>query len=271
MSNVISLSPNAYRSIFISDVHLGTKDCNAEYLSDFLKTIQCERLYLVGDIVDLWNMRNSVYWPQSHNEVIRTILKLSKNGTKVFLVPGNHDELLRDFVDHSFGNIEIHKRIVHKTPDNRKFLVLHGDEFDRVVACNKLMSLIGDFAYDGLLFSNRIINIIRKKNGLNYWSLANYIKSKVKNAISYIEKFEDAVTRAAKHDRMDGVICGHIHHAEIKQLNDVVYCNTGDWVESCTAIAESFSGELKLVHWTEQKSYLKSDKAFKETRLKKTA
>ena len=271
MSNIYAYSPNKFRSIFISDVHLGTKDCKAEYLADFLTTTECEYLYLVGDIVDIWSMRSSVYWTQAQNEVIRTILKLAKNGTKVIFIPGNHDETIRDYVEYNFGNITIHKRLIHTTADNRRLLVLHGDEFDSIVTCSKLVSILGDFAYDGLLFSNRIINNIRQKFGLPYWSLANYLKGKVKNAMSYIEKFEHAATHAAKHDQVDGVICGHIHHAEIKSINEVLYCNTGDWVESCTAITELHNGALNLIHWSEQKSYLKSDRAVLPEKLAKTA
>ncbi|MDX1811470.1 MAG: UDP-2,3-diacylglucosamine diphosphatase [Gammaproteobacteria bacterium] len=270
-NNVVSINPNSFRSVFISDVHLGTKDCRAEYLADFLKTIDCETLYLVGDIVDVWSMRSSVYWPQAHNDVIRSILKLAKNGTKVVFIPGNHDEVFRDYVEHNFGNIQIQKRLIHTTADNRRFLVLHGDEFDGIVTCSKLLSFVGDFAYDGLLFCNRTINKFRQKAGLPYWSLANYLKAKVKNAISYISRFEDAAVQAARHDKVNGVICGHIHHANIKEQHNILYCNTGDWVESCTAIAEKHHGELTLIHWTEHKKYLKSDRNLATDKLAKAS
>lgn len=271
MSNVYSYSSHSYRSIFISDVHLGTKDCKAEYLSNFLKNVECEHLYLVGDIVDIWNMKNAVHWSAAQNDVVRTILKKSKNGTKVIYVPGNHDEVFREYVEYNFGDIEIHKRLIHTTANKRQLLVLHGDEFDSVMSCNKIMSHIGDFAYDGLLFVNRVINKIRHNAGLPYWSLASNLKLKVKNARTYIEKFENAATLAAKHDGLDGVICGHIHHAEIKQLNDIVYYNTGDWVENCTAITEMHNGELNLIHYSEKKSNLKSDRLIIRHKLKQTA
>ena len=267
MATILSYTEKSYRSIFISDVHLGTKDCRAEYLLNFLNSVDCQNLYLVGDIVDLWSMKKGIYWKESHNEVIRAILKKSKNGTRVIYIPGNHDEAFREHIGVTFGDIEIKENCIHETADKRHFYVLHGDVFDSAVTCSKFVSLFGDHLYDFLLWCNRLVNRFRIKFGMPYWSLANYIKSRVRNALSYIERYQDAVMHAAKHKAVDGVICGHIHHADVTEKDGILYCNTGDWVESCTAITEKHNGEISLIHWTEQTAVLKIEQSYAADKL----
>lgn len=258
MTLVRDLSPLRYRTIWISDVHLGFKGCQADYLLDFLRSTECETLYLVGDIIDLWQMRSGIYWPQEHNNVIRTILGKAKHGTRVVYVPGNHDDLLREYDGMSFGNVTIQREVIHTTADGRRLLVLHGDEFDSVVKCSKLLAIAGSHAYDWLLRVNRLVNWWRTRRGKPYWSLAAYLKHKVKNAVNYISNFENAVTAAAKHHRVDGLVCGHIHRAEITTIDGITYMNDGDWVESCTALVERFDGSLHLLHWADQQHAMKS-------------
>lgn len=249
MSKVSRLHPLRVRTVFISDVHLGFRGCSAEMLLDFLHTIECQTLYLVGDIVDVWNMKRGLYWPQTHNNVIRTILGKAKHGTRVVFVPGNHDEVFRDHVGTHFGNVEIVEHVVHETSQGRRLLVVHGDEFDGVVTCHPWLAKLGSHAYDALLASNRYLNIVRRRLGMGYWSLAGFLKRKVKNAVSYIGGFEEAVAREARRRGVDGVVCGHIHHAEIRDIDGVQYHNCGDWVESNTALVERFDGTIELVHW----------------------
>jgi UDP-2,3-diacylglucosamine pyrophosphatase LpxH len=238
-----------FRSIWISDVHLGYKGCRADELLKFLHASESEYLYLVGDIVDIWYMKKGLFWPQEHNNVIRTILGKAKKGTKVIYIPGNHDEILRDYDGLRFGNVEIRQEAIHTAENGRRYLVMHGDKFDSVVTCSRLTAVIGDYAYEGLLHTNRVVNFIRRKMGFPYWSLAAYLKTRVKNAVKYISSFEHAVSLEAKKRNVDGLICGHIHRAELTRLNGVQYCNTGDWVENCTALAERHDGELELIHW----------------------
>ncbi len=240
-----------YRSVWISDVHLGFRGCSADYLLDFLRHTECSRLYLVGDIIDLWQMQKKLYWPQLHNNVIRTILGKAKHDTQVFYVPGNHDELLRDFDGMSFGNVTINSELIHTTADNRKLLVLHGDQFDSIVRCSKFLAKLGGRLYGVLLRFNILVNIFRRRLGFPYWSLAGFIKHKVKNAVQYISNFEEAVAYEASRKGVDGVICGHIHRAEIRQIGDVLYCNCGDWVESCTVLVEREDGSLELLNWSD--------------------
>lgn len=242
-----------YRSIWISDVHLGTKDCKAEMLLEFLKENDCEYLYLVGDIIDGWSLRRSWFWPQSHNDVIQKILRKGRKGTQIIYVPGNHDEFAREFVDSHFGNVEIIREAIHKTIDGKQFLILHGDEFDGVMRYAKWLAFVGDRAYMFALAANRWLNHIRFKCGYSYWSLSSYLKLKVKEAVQYIGKYEEAVIESAKERKVDGVICGHIHHAELKMYGDCIYANCGDWVESCTALVEHIDGHLEIVH-TNQKN-----------------
>lgn len=247
-----------YRSIFISDIHLGFRGCRAEFLLDFLHRTESEYLYLVGDIIDVWEMRTRLFWPQAHNNVIRTILGKAKRGTKVVYIPGNHDEVLRDYAGMDFGNVLIRRDAVHETADGKRLLVLHGDEFDSVVQCSRLLAMLGNKTYDWLLYLNRWLNVFRRRLGFPYWSLAAYLKHKVKNAMQFISDFEHAVAREVKKRNVHGVVCGHIHHAEITRHDGALYCNDGDWVESCTALVEKFDGELELLNWTEQPTSVKS-------------
>jgi UDP-2,3-diacylglucosamine pyrophosphatase LpxH len=245
-----------FRSIWISDVHLGTRACKAEYLLDFLNHTESDQLYLVGDIIDHWNMRNGWYWPQSHNAVVRKVLGKAQNGTEVVYVPGNHDELFRDYVGFPFGGVSIMSEAIHETADGRRFLILHGDEFDSVVKHNRWLAMIGCGAYDVLLAANRYVNYFRRKFGFPYWSLSAYLKHKVKNAVNYISNFEKAVAHEAAKREVDGLICGHIHKAAIEDMNGVLYCNDGDWVESCTALVERMDGTLAIIHWADESMQL---------------
>jgi len=239
-----------YRAIWISDVHLGTKACHAEFLLDFLKHNDAETLYLVGDIVDGWRLRRSWYWPQAHNDVVQKILRKSRKGTKVYYIPGNHDEFVRQFAGQRFGGIEILDEVVHTTADGRRLLVIHGDQFDVVVRYAKWLAHIGDKAYVLLLATNHWVNVVRRRLGFSYWSLSAYMKHRAKRAVEFIGRFQLALSEVARRRGLDGVVCGHIHTAEFRDMNGLVYCNDGDWVESCTALVEHFSGELEILHWT---------------------
>ena len=243
----------AYRTIWISDTHLGTSGCNCELLLDFLKSTECETLYLVGDIVDGWQLRKGWYWPPRHNDVVRCLLKKAKHGTRVVYVPGNHDEAFRGYIGLNLGGIELVHEAMHLTADGRLLLVLHGDEFDGVVLYARWLAFLGDSAYVLLLKLNRILNWIRRKRGLPYWSLSGHLKKKVKNAVQFISSFEEVVAHAAHERGAQGVICGHIHCAEIRQIGEVIYYNDGDWVESCTALVEHPDGRMEIVDWAEHK------------------
>jgi UDP-2,3-diacylglucosamine pyrophosphatase LpxH len=237
------------RTVFISDVHLGFKGCSAELLLDFLHNVEMDYLFLVGDIIDVWSMKKVMYWPQSHNNVIRTILGKAKRGTKVIFVPGNHDEVFRDVDGAVFGNLEIHNEYVHEMADGRRFLVLHGDEFDSVVKFSPWLAQLGSRIYDFLLAVNPYINWVRRRFDLPHWSLASYLKQKTKKAVQYIGSFEDAVAQAARKRNVDGVVCGHIHRAEMRDMGGILYCNDGDWVESCTSLIEDKNGSLRILDW----------------------
>jgi UDP-2,3-diacylglucosamine pyrophosphatase LpxH len=239
------------RSVFVSDVHLGSKGCRADLLLDFLKSVEVDYLFLVGDIFDLWAMRKGFFWPQEHSNVVRTILGKAKGGTRVIYIPGNHDEDLREFCGSVFGNLEIRREYVHDTADGRQLLVMHGDEFDTVVKCSPWLAKLGSSVYDFLLGLNRHVNSVRRLFGMPYWSLASYLKHKAKTAVQYIASFEQAVAHAARKRGVDGVVCGHIHRAEISDIDGVQYCNDGDWVESCTALVEDKNGRLALWSWPE--------------------
>lgn len=241
-----------YRAVWISDVHLGFRGCNAEMLLEFLRNIRCDYLYLVGDIIDIWQIRKKPFWPQTHNDVIRTILGKAKHGTKVVYVPGNHDEYLRDYHKMAFGNVRIKNKLVHTTADGRRLLVLHGDQFDTVVMSSRFIGMLGSNLYDLLLRMNIVVNYVRRQFGWDHWSLAGFLKYKVKNAVKYIGNFERAVAYEASRQNVEGVICGHIHHAEIAEIGNVTYYNCGDWVESCTALVEADDGQMKLVYWLEE-------------------
>ena len=241
-----------YRSVFISDVHLGSADCQADYLLDFLANVQCETLYLVGDIVDLIAMQRRVYFPESHQAVIRSILAIAASGTRVVYVPGNHDEFLRHFCGQTLAGVELWQKIVHTAADGRRFVVCHGDQFDQVVRCSPLMLLVGDRAHGLLLWLNRWFNAWRRLRGKSYWSLAAWVKPRIGKARAFIQRFEMAALTAAERGKYDGFICGHIHSAGFRRGKDGLYCNDGDWVEHCTALVESFDGQLEILHWSEQ-------------------
>ena len=242
----------AYRTIWISDLHLGTRGCKAEFLLDFLRYTEAETIYLVGDIIDCWRLKKSWYWPQAHNDVIQKVLRKVRKGTRVIYVPGNHDEALRGFTQLQFGGVEVVKDAIHVTADGRRLLVLHGDMFDAVVMHARWLALLGDGAYTTALWVNRHFNTARRRLGYPYWSLSAYLKRRVKNAMQYIASFADAVANEARRRGVEGIVCGHIHHAEIRPIGDILYCNSGDWVESCTALVEHFDGRLELVDWVDR-------------------
>lgn len=240
-----------YRSVFISDTHLGTKAARVDLLLDFLKTVHCEQLYLVGDIIDGWQIKRSWYWDTTHNDVIRRVLKLAKQGVKVVYVPGNHDEGLRGFEGYDLAGVSLAHEVIYEGANGKRYWVLHGDQFDGVVKYAKWLAHIGDRAYGMLLRMNTSINGVRRFLGYDYWSLSAYLKHKVKNAVEYIGKYEEAVAMEAKRRGVDGVICGHIHHAECRDFDGVTYMNDGDWVESCTALVEHHDGRFEILHWAD--------------------
>ncbi|QBZ83632.1 UDP-2,3-diacylglucosamine hydrolase [Hydrogenovibrio crunogenus] len=240
-----------YRSIFISDVHLGSRGAKADFLSEFLKYNQCEKLYLVGDIIDGWRLKKRIYWPQEHTNVIRRILTKAKRGTEVVFVTGNHDDFLRRYSGVDFGNILLTDEAVHQTVTGDSILVIHGDKYDSVIQTQKWLAVIGDWGYESLVVLNRYFNRIRHKCGLGYWSLSAFIKQKVKSAVSFITAYEEVVVQDCKKRGYKGVICGHIHHPEIRDIEGIEYLNCGDWVESCTAIVETQDGDMKLLQWVE--------------------
>ena len=246
-----------FRTIWISDTHLGSKGCQAELLLEFLKHIESDKLYLVGDIIDCWRLRNRWYWPQQHNDVVQKILRKGRKGCDVIFIPGNHDSLIRDFASMSLGNVKILEDDIHITAQGKRLLVLHGDIFDNVMRFTPWLATIGDHLYEFLLKLNRPINKFRQRFGKGYWSLSAHLKMKVKNAVSYISQFEEIASDHAKKQQADGIVCGHIHHAEIREFHGIEYYNDGDWVESCTALAEDFDGNLSILNWHElRKSYI---------------
>ena len=241
-----------YRTVWISDTHLGLKEARSEFLLDFLRHTRCDRLYLVGDIIDVWKMRSGLYWPAINNEIVRTIMRMARDGTEVIYVPGNHDEVFRDYLELFVGGVRIVGEAEHVSADGKRYLVMHGDEFDYVVMHNKWLAHIGSGAYDLLLWINRWFNYARRKLGLRYWSLSAYLKNKVKEAVKYIGNYEEAVVRAAHERKVDGVICGHIHQAALTRFQGITYANCGDWVENCTALAERSDGSIQLIRWAEE-------------------
>ena len=243
--------PHRYRSIFISDLHLGTKGCRSDFLADFLRRTESEQLYLVGDVIDGWRLRKSWFWDASHDEVIRLILHKAQNGTDVTYIPGNHDEMLRHWLPMGLeiGGVMLRQEAIHETADGRRLLVMHGDEFDSVVRHARLLALLGDGAYSLALGLNRWFNLARRHLGYPYWSLSAWLKRQVKEAVKAIDRFETTLAGEAHRRGLDGVVCGHIHHAEMREVGGVLYINDGDWVESCTALVEHFDGRLELIEW----------------------
>jgi UDP-2,3-diacylglucosamine pyrophosphatase LpxH len=239
-----------FRTLFLSDVHLGSKGCQARLLLDFLRHHDAETLYLVGDIVDGWRLKRSWYWPQEHNDVVQKLLRKGRKGSRIIYVPGNHDEFLRDYLGSHFGGVEVVDRTVHETADGRRLLVIHGDQFDVVVRHARWLAYLGDTAYSTALALNTVLNKVRRRLGFEYWSLSAWAKLRVKNAVNYIGAFEEALSGEARRVGAEGVICGHIHHANIIDQPGFRYVNTGDWVESCTAVAEHHDGRLEIIRWT---------------------
>ncbi len=237
------------RAVFISDVHLGTRSAQAHALLEFLRTVDADILYLVGDIVDLWKVRRGPHWAQAHNDVVQKILRKARKGTRVVYIPGNHDEGLRDFCGQQFGAVEIERQVIHTRSDGRRYLVMHGDEFDIVVRYARWLAFLGDRSYELALWLNGPLNWMRRTLGLGFWSLSAFLKRRVKSAVNFVGEFEEALADVAKRHQVDGIICGHIHTAASRMIGGVHYMNCGDWVESCTAIVETLSGEMQVVHW----------------------
>jgi UDP-2,3-diacylglucosamine pyrophosphatase LpxH len=241
-----------FRTVWISDLHLGTKACNAELLLNFYRHMECEKLYLVGDIVDGWKIKRGWFWTQAFSDVIQKTLRLARKGTQVIYIPGNHDEFLRDYTEMNFGNILIKERDIHETADGRRLLIMHGDEFDSVMRYAPWLAYIGDKAYELSLRANIIFNRFRAALGFPYWSLSAHLKHKVKKAIETMSDFRNFLVDIAVKHQADGIICGHIHHAEIVDLGKVTYYNTGDWVESCTALVEYHDGKMEILYWAQE-------------------
>ncbi len=238
-----------YRTLFISDVHLGTKACQASSLLEFLKRHEADTYYLVGDIVDFWRIRRKPHWPQAHNDVIQKLLRKVRKGARFVYIPGNHDEALRSYCGQHFGGIEFKMNDVHIAADGRRFLIMHGDEFDVVIQYVKWLAFLGDWAYVLALGLNTAFNKVRLQFGFSYWSLSAYLKQKVKKAVNYIGDFESALAGEAKRHKADGVICGHIHFAAMRDISGIAYINCGDWVESGTAVGETFEGKFEIIRW----------------------
>lgn len=242
--------PVRLRTLFVSDVHLGTKGCQAERFLDFLSHHDAETIFLVGDIIDGWRLKRSWHWPQAHTDVIQALIRKSRTGTRLVYIPGNHDEFLRDYAGLSFGEIEVAESAMHETADGRKFLVIHGDQFDVVVRWAPWLSALGASIYNLTLAANGAVNRVRRWLGVGYWSLSDWTKQKVKNAVNIIGDFESALVKEAERVGAEGVICGHIHHAAIHDDFGIRYINTGDWMESCTAIGEHHDGRMEIIRWT---------------------
>lgn len=240
---------NSYRAIFISDVHLGTRAAQVDALLDFLKQAEADVIYLVGDIIDGWRLKKSWHWPQSHNDLVQKLLRKARKGARIVLVPGNHDEFLRDFLDSQLGGVEIVDSVIHEGQDGRRYLVIHGDQFDAVVMHARWLALAGDWAYEAALLLNARINIVRRRLGLTYWSFSAWAKHSVKKAVSFISAFEETLSGEAGRRNADGVICGHIHHAAIREIGGIRYMNCGDWVESATALVERHDGVFEIICW----------------------
>jgi len=242
--------PQRVRTLFLSDIHLGTGGCQAERLLDFLRHHEADSIYLVGDIVDGWQLKSSWYWPQLHNDVVQKLLRQARKGVRVHYIPGNHDEFLRDYYGTHFGGIEVVEDAVHVGIDGKRYLVVHGDLFDVVIRHARWLALLGDTAYEFAIWLNTHFNAVRRRFGLTYWSLSQWAKLKVKNAVNFIGEYQSALAAEAHRRGVDGVICGHIHHAVIRDEHGLRYINCGDWVESCTAVVEHFDGQFEIIQWT---------------------
>mgnify|MGYP001569286216 CR=1 FL=1 len=239
-----------FRAIFLSDIHLGTRGCQAGRLIDFLREHESDHLFLVGDIVDFWAMSRAIHWTPEQNTVVQKVLRRARRGDQVMLIPGNHDESLREYVDTSFGDIRVIREHIHTAADGRRYLLLHGDEFDQVMRHHRWVAVLGDIAYNLLVRVNAWLSWLRRTLRISgYWSLAGYAKRRIKRAVNFIYDFEDAVIHAVRERGLDGVICGHIHSAAIREMDGLTYINCGDWVDSCTAIVEHFDGRMELIEW----------------------
>ena len=241
-----------WRAIFVSDLHLGTPACRAERFLEFLRNHDAETIYLVGDIVDFWRMSKRTYWAQAHNDVVQKLLRKARKGTRIVLLPGNHDEALDQFLGWQFGNIEVRAEAVHETVDARRILVMHGDQFDGIVCYARSLVWLGDMSYEVVMWGSGLVSALRSRLGLSHWSLAAYLKQNFKQAVDFINRFEKALAGEAERRGFDGVICGHIHHAADKTIGEVRYLNCGDWVENCTALAEDREGRIWLLRWADQ-------------------
>lgn len=240
-------------AIFISDLHLGSTQCSHDILLDFLKNHECKTLYLVGDIIDFWALASKSYWPHQHNSIVQRILKMAKHGTKVIYVPGNHDSNMRDMDGYTFGNIEIHREYVHHSVTGHKYLLVHGDEYDTIAKYYEWVSKLGSHAYDLLIDLNRIVRVVSRYLGYeSHFSLSAYVKYRVKEVVKFISDYELAIVSSLKDRGIDGVICGHIHHAEIREIDGIAYMNCGDFVESCTALVEWDNGRFEIIDWPER-------------------
>ncbi|MGB6662051.1 MAG: UDP-2,3-diacylglucosamine diphosphatase [Xanthobacteraceae bacterium] len=255
-SVIVGHGTTKFRTLFISDVHLGARGCQADQLISFLRYHDAETIYLVGDIVDGWQLRSGWFWPQDHNDVVQKLLRKARKGARMVYLPGNHDEFLRDYYGTHFGGIDVMETAIHQAADGRRYLVVHGDVFDMVVKHARWLALLGDTAYDFAIFINRYFNAIRRRLGFRYWSLSQWAKHKVKNAVNYIGAFEQTLAQEAHRYNVDGVICGHIHHAVIHDNFGIRYMNCGDWVESCTALAEHPDGTFEIIRWADRSQTL---------------
>ncbi len=260
-----------FRTLWLSDIHLGSRDCHAETLLDFLRSIHCDQLYLVGDIVDMLALKNRMYWPKPHAQVLKFFYQLANSDTEVIYIPGNHDMPMRHYDAGLLLNVKIKKQAIHKTQLGKRLLVVHGDEFDHAVLYRNLNRMIGSYAYDFAVFMNRSLHRLRSLLGLPYWSFANYLKENIAQARQAIEDFENAAVAEAKQRNLDGVICGHIHKPQLRHIDETLYCNDGDWTESCSALVETHSGELQLLEWDQIQALIDKPNAPEEKEVLKAA
>jgi UDP-2,3-diacylglucosamine pyrophosphatase LpxH len=242
-----------YRAVFISDVHLGSRGCKADCLLDFLHHVESDYLYLVGDIVDGWRLRKRWFWPEKHNEILHKLLARAREGTRVVYLPGNHDEALRSWIGRSFDGVRILHDVIHHTADGRRLLVIHGDAFDGMVADMRWLARLGSVAYESALLVNTAVNRVRHRLGLGYWPISQFLKDQVKAAVNFIDNFERSLAAEARRRAVCGVVCGHVHKPEMRQIEGVLYLNDGDWVESCSALVEHGDGRLELLDWARQR------------------